>query len=438
MMSGYLGGSMMLSRYANRYIFAALFLAGSLPMFGQVKTTLFNFPGGAMGSEPFSGLVADKAGNFYGTTYGSGILPSSSVAFRLSRSSSGWTETVLHLFNGQGDGINPVAGVTLDKEGNIFGSTLYGGTGSCANGCGTVYEIGPDGSGGWNETVLYSFPPNGAREPVGGVILDAMGNIYGTASIGGISSCPSSNVGCGSVYKLAPGSGGWAFKTLHYFHWMQSHPDGALPQASLFEDAQHNLYGTTEAGGTTAEGGSVFELSPAKTGAYAISLIGSFQATGDSGFQPSGALISDKQGNFYGTTNFGGMVNSACSYGCGTVFELSPGTSGWTLQTLYSFQGGTDGMLPYGTTLAKDAKGSLYGVTAGGGNNNCSSGCGVVFELSPAAGGGWSEKVLYAFLGGDDGDYPSGSLVVDAAGNVYGATAAGGANNAGTVFKVTP
>jgi uncharacterized repeat protein (TIGR03803 family) len=218
---------------------------------------------------------------------------------------------------------------------------------------------------------------------------------------------------------------------------MKSHPDGALPQASLFEDAQHNLYGTTESGGT-ADVGSVFELSPAKTGAYALSLPGSFQTTGDSGFQPSGGLVRDKAGNFYGTTNFGGVINEQCRNGCGTVFELSPSASGWALQTLYSFQGGSDGTQPIDTTLAFDSTGNLYGVTDQGGNNSCNFGCGIVFELSPVAGGGWSEKVLYAFQGGDDGESPSGSVVVDAAGNIYGTTAVGGTQNAGTVFKITP
>jgi uncharacterized repeat protein (TIGR03803 family) len=429
----------MFSKYTIQCAFLALFLASCGYLFGQTKETLFSFPGGAMGSEPFSGLVMDESGNFYGTTFGSETLPSSSVAFKLSRTSIGWKETVLHLFTGQGDGINPAAGVTLDGKGNIFGTTQYGGTANCTDGygssCGTVYEISPNGSGGWNEKVLYSFPSTGATNPIGGVILDPLGNLYGTASIGGISSCPASNVGCGSVYKLLPGSDGWTFKTLHYFHWMQSRPDGALPQASLFEDAQHNLYGTTEAGGTAGVG-SVFELSPTKAGAYTISLPGSFRATGDSGFQPSGGLVRDKQGNFYGTTSFGGTVNSTCQNGCGTVFELSPGTSGWRLQTLYSFQGGTDGMLPLNTTLALDPKGNLYGVTVYGGNNDCS--CGVVFELSPLTGGGWSEKVLYAFQGGTDGGFPTGSIVVDPGGNVYGTTPTGGVNSAGTVYKITP
>jgi uncharacterized repeat protein (TIGR03803 family) len=427
----------MFSRYSIRCVFLALLLTGCMHLFGQTKETIFNFPGGAMGHEPFSGLVADKAGNFYGTTYGNNILPSSSVAYKLSHTSGGWTETVLHLFNGQGDGLNPRAGVTLDGKGNIFGTTEFGGTGSCTNGCGTVYEISPNGSGGWNETILYSFPSTGATNPLGGVILDAMGNLYGSASIGGISSCPSSNVGCGSVYKLIPGESGWTFKTLHYFHWMPKHPDGALPQASLFEDAEHNIYGTTQSGGTI-DVGSVFELTPSKSGAYGLSVIGSFDTTGDSGFEPSGGLIRDELGNFYGTTNFGGVTNEQCRFGCGTVFELSPSASGWLLQTLYSFQGGSDGTQPIGTTLAFDSKGNLYGVTDQGGNNNCNFGCGVVFELSPVAGGGWNEKVLYAFQGGNDGESPSGSVVVDTAGNVYGTTAVGGTQNAGTVFKIAP
>ena len=429
----------MFSTYTIRCAFLALLLASCGHVFGQTKETLFNFPGGAMGSGPMSGLVMDKDGNFYGTTFGTTILPSSSVVFKLSRTSQGWTETVLHLFTGQGDGINPAAGVTLDGKGNIFGTTQYGGTANCTNGsgssCGTVYELSPNGSGGWNEQLLYSFPSTGATNPTAGVILDAMGNVYGTASIGGISSCPSSNIGCGAVYKLTHESAGWTFRTLHYFHWMQSRPDGALPQASLFEDAQHNLFGTTVVGGT-ADAGSVFELSPTQSGAYTISLPGSFQTTGDSGLEPSSGLIRDQQGNFYGTTSFGGTVNSACRFGCGTVFELSPGASGWELQILYSFQGGTDGIMPLHTTLAMDAKGNLYGVTAQGGTTGCN--CGVVYELSPSTGGGWSEKVLYAFQGGTDGAFPGGTIVVDAGGNVYGTTQAGGPNGAGTVYKIVP
>src|SRR6202451_243680 len=428
----------MFSKRTIRYVFLGLLMGCCGHLFGQTKETLFDFPGGAMGSTPYSGLVMDKNGNLYGTTFGTETLPSASVAFKLSHTSNGWTETVLHLFTGQGDGLNPAAGVTLDGKGNIFGTTQYGGTENCKNGygtpCGTVYEISPNGSGGWNEQVLYSFPSGGATNPFGGVILDAMGNLFGTAWIGGIS-CPAHYVGCGSVYKLAHGSEGWTFKTLHDFDWTQSHPDGAVPLGSLFEDAQHNLYGITEAGGT-ADVGSVFELSQAEIGSDPFSVIASFSATGGSGFQPSGALIRDKQGNFYGTTSFGGAVNSACPNGCGTVFELSPGASGWELQTLYSFQGGTSGMLPVNTTLAMDAKGNLYGVTSDGGNSGCS--CGVVYELSPLTGGGWSEKVLYAFQGGTDGAFPTGSLVVDAGGNVYGTTPDGGTNSAGTVFKIIP
>jgi len=408
-----------------------------VPMAAQTKTTIFNFPGGGRGGISVSGLVADKQGNLYGTGWGTNIPPTSSVAFKLSWAGGKWIETVLHVFGTQqGDGTNPYSTLTFDGKGNMFGTTTEGPNGSCSPVCGTVYELSPNGVGGYTETVIYAFPATGGTMPIGGVIIDALGNLYGTTSRGGSVECgwTLEFTGCGSVYKLTPGANGWTFTNLYYFHPTMTRPDGVEPEGTLYEDAQHNLYGTTAYGGS-GNGGTVFELTAGKGGGYRDSLLYSFVSPYDVGYQPTSGLIADKQGNLYGTTRSGG---SGCNDLCGTVFEMSPTASGWQEQTIYNFQGGSDGFGPQYGNLARDAQGNLYGVTVEGGNGSCTYGCGTVYELSPVVGGGWSEKVLYTFQGGTDGESPYGSVVVDAAGDVFGTTAFGGSQGVGTVFEITP
>jgi uncharacterized repeat protein (TIGR03803 family) len=421
-----------------RVAILAVLASSVLPVSAQTKTTILNFPGGGRGGPSYSGLVADKEGNLYGTTLGSNLPPTSDVVFKLSRAGGKWIETVLHVFGTQeGDGMNPYSTLTFDGKGNMFGTTSAGAGGSCSPTCGTVYEISPNGVGGWTETVIYAFPATGGTVPVGGVIMDALGNLYGTTSRGGSVECGWMNEisGCGSVYKLTPGADGWTFTNLYYFHPTLTRPDGVEPMGSLYQDAQHNLYGTTAYGGS-GNGGTVFELTAGKGGGYRDSLLYSFVSPYEVGYEPTSGLISDKQGNLYGTTRSGG---SGCNELCGTVFEMSPTASGWQEQTIYNFgQGAFDGFGPQYGNLAMDAQGNLYGVTVEGGNGSCTYGCGTVYELSPVAGGGWSEKVLYAFQGGADGEDPYGSVVVDAAGNVFGTTAYGGSQGVGTVFEITP
>ena len=284
----------------------------------------------------------------------------------------------------------------------------------------------------WNEKLLHSFNNNGVdgANPFAGLIGDAAGNLYGTTGYGG-------TYNWGTVFKLTPqAGGGWTETVLHSF----SGGDGADPLAGLISDAVGNLYGTTWGGGTgsncgTGGCGTVFELSPTAGGGWTETVLHNFDNNGADGVDPSAGLIFDAGGNLYGTTQLGG------TYDNGTVFKVSPGEGGWTETVLHSFGSiNNDGGTP-SAGLIFDAAGNLYGTTRGGGTYYY----GTVFELSPTAGGGWTETVLHNFGNGTDGRYLSASLIFDAAGNLYGTTAAGGTGVntliqyvGGTAFELTP
>jgi uncharacterized repeat protein (TIGR03803 family) len=217
----------------------------------------------------------------------------------------------------------------------------------------------------------------------------------------------------------------WKFTTIFKFDGK----DGAYPAAGLVTDAAGNLYGTTSSN-TGLGDGTVFELSPRKDGIWTITTLVKF--AGKNGSDPEARLILDAAGNLYGTTSAGG--NSACDgSGCGTAFRLTPSTNGkWKLTTRFEFNG-TDGASPY-AALSFDAAGNLYGTTSGGGK----FGEGTVFKLSPGKGDdAWTHTTLFAFNGAD-GAGPRGSVVFDAAGNLYGTTVGGGGLGFGTVFKLSP
>ena len=203
--------------------------------------------------------------------------------------------------------------------------------------------------------------------------------------------------------------------------------DGGIPIDSghLILDKSGNLYGTTELGGACGNG-TVFKLTHSGS-QWTESVLHSFCS--DEGMWPNAGLVSDKAGNFYGTTTTGGPG------GQGTVFELTPSGGDWTLNTLYGFSGGADGGGPYAGVIL-DAAGNLYGTTVSGGVSDCRGDpCGAVFELSNL-GSGWAETVLYAFTG-DDGAYPYAGLVMDKKGNLYGMAQSGGTNGLGVAFKLT-
>jgi hypothetical protein len=235
------------------------------------------------------------------------------------------TLTTLYSFAGLPDGASPLAGVISDATGNLYGTTEFGGNTICGSGgCGTVFKLTPNGSGGYGETVLYTFTgPDGAFPYTGDLITDAAGNLYGTTNEGGGGVC-ALNGSCGVVFKLTPnGSGGYSETVLYRFA-VASPSDGAIPLAGLIADAMGNLYGTTvQSGGGGACGvpgcGIVFKLTPNGSGAYSETVLYRFTG-GTDGAAPRAGLISDAMGNLYGTTAGGGGGGSACGVpGCGIV-----------------------------------------------------------------------------------------------------------------------
>lgn len=351
-----------------------------------------------------------------------------------------WTQTILYNFTGGSDGSTPDGGVTFDSHGNLYGvANEGGGSSNCASGgCATVFELSPSSGGQWTETTLFAFSAiSTGIAPLGGVTLDSQGNLYGTTYFGGDPNCQ-----CGLVFELTPTSSGpWKETVLHSFTGgtFSTPPDGGSPQGRLVFDSQGNLYGTSSGAveyQDDAQGpATAFELTPASAGGWTYATIHQFSKS-EGSFIFAG-LILNSQGNLYGTAQAGG------AYDEGTVFELTPGAgSSWTENTLYSFQGNAtghaDGALPSAPVLF-DSAGNLYGATSDGGGyaacpGNNGVGCGTIFKLTPGAAGSWSETVLYQFMGPNDGIGPWG-LVLDSNNHLYGVATLGAASNDGAVFR---
>lgn len=386
------------------------------------ESRVYSFSGGLDGSNPASQLTFDAAGNAYGTTVTGGSFACGTV-FQLTPTGGGqYAQSVLHSFDCFGGGKNPYGGVTLDAQGNLYGTTVAGGSGGVCSGdgCGVVYELTRSG-GGWTENVLYSFQdaPDAAG-PGGAVVFDRAGNLLGTAPDGGA-------YAAGAVYELSQTNGHWTERVIHDF---TGGADGAIGSLGrLLPDAYGNFYGVTELGGTSGAG-TVFELIPGSGGTWQLNTRYTFQGQPDAAF-PYGGLIADSHGNLYGTTYYGG------ANGAGAVFRVGPGAGigGWRDAVLYSFQGAADGANPT-STLVFSPTGKLYGTTSAGGDAGCD--CGVVFALTPVGSNHWSENVLHTFGTPPDGAYPYYGLTPDASGNYFGTTAAGGNANVGIIFKVTP
>lgn len=330
------------------------------------------------------------------------------------------TVKTLHSFARNGkDGYTANNNLVFDSAGNLYGVTFNGGV----YGFGTVFELSPKSGGGWTEKILHSFADNGIDgfAPNGPLILDSAGNLYGTTSAGGPKNA-------GVVFELVRSSGGSFSESILYSFkgYTKATHDGVEPWSSLVFDSKGNLYSTTRYGGANNQG-TVFELSPASGGKWTEKILYSFSKTGASGCDPLGGLLRDSSGNFFGTTNGCGTT------GYGNVFELSLVSSTWTETVLHSFaENSTDGGEPNGT-LVSDSLGNLYG-TAGLGIN---SSWGMVYELTPQSGGTWQETVLHSFTGGTDGATVSSSVTLDASGNVWGTTQAGGSKGHGTLFELT-
>ncbi len=385
-------------------------------------TTVYSFNGGIDGSDPASQLIFDSAGNAYGTTV-TGGSDNCGTVFKLTPIGNGqWQQSVLHSFDCLGEGKNPYGGVTLDAHGNLYGTTVAGGSGgTCTgDGCGVVYELTNSG-GAWSETVLYSFGDSpDAAGPGGPVVFDKAGDLLGTTPDGGAFSA-------GAVYELSLNNGHWTEKVIHDFTGGNDGAVGSLGR--LLADAFGNFYGVTELGGAHSAG-TVFKLAPGAGGTWRFGTLYAFGGQPDAAF-PYGGLIADTHGNLYGTTYFGG------TNGAGAVFRVGPGAGigGWRDAVLYSFTGGSDGGNPT-STLVFTPGGQLYGTTSAGGDAGCA--CGVIFALSPAGSNRWLESVLHTFGTGSDGAFPYYGLTPDAAGHYLGTTSAGGNQNVGIVFELTP
>jgi uncharacterized repeat protein (TIGR03803 family) len=405
----------------------------------QKERVLYSFcaqSGCVDGKLPQAGLVFDQKGNLYGMTasgggglYNQGCFDSTcGVVFKLTPDGK---ETVLYSFCSQSgctDGANPIAALVLDQEGNLYGTTFFGG----AYGYGAVFKLTPKG----RYTVLHSFCARtncvDGEFPAAGLVVDRKGNLYGTTHYGG---GPHENcsAGCGVVFKVTPKGK----ETVLYSFCAQANcADGELPIAGLVFDQKGNLYGTTVQGGSNSTDcvigcGVVFKLTPEGKETVIYSFCG--QTNCVDGAEPYAGLVLDQKGNLYGTTIEGG------AYGVGgVVFKLTPKGKETVLYTFCAETNCTDGEGPT-AGLVFDQKGNLYGTTQNGGAPRES---GVVFKLTPEG----KETVLYSFCWRDnctDGESPMAGVVFDLKGNLYGTTYHGGAyggayGDAGVVFKLTP
>jgi uncharacterized repeat protein (TIGR03803 family) len=350
------------------------------------------------GLDPQGGLIRDKAGNFFGVTVYGGVSDKGTI---FSVHPDG-TETKLYDFASTPDGGLPRGTLFPDKPGNFYATTTIGG----AAGDGAVVKLAPDGV----ESVLYSFRgESDGYEPIGDLIGDKQGNLYGVTIAGGNFTCL--QTGCGVIFKLAADG---SETVLHAF----AGTDGFYPVASVITDKAGNLYGTTSGGGANGLG-VVFKLAPDGTETVLHSFAG-----GSDGAIPWSGLLLDKSGDLYGTTTAGGG-SANCDGGCGTIFRLTPDG---TEAVLHAFSGAADGSLPT-ESLIRGGDGDFYSVATAGGKKNL----GTIFRMSPKG----KFTVLHAFRG-KDGSAPNGKLLMDKKGNLFGAAYYGGKEGQGVVYELKP
>jgi|HubBroStandDraft_5_1064220.scaffolds.fasta_scaffold02498_4 uncharacterized repeat protein (TIGR03803 family) len=334
------------------------------------------------------------------------------------------TETVLHSF-WSGDGSESLAGLIEDGAGNFYGTTYDGGT---PEGGECVHGCGSvfklDPAG--KLTVLHAFTGGtDGGQPEAALIQDDVGNLYGTTTVGGDLSCGYGGLGCGVVFKVD------TYGNETVLHAFSGQPDGSRPSGELLPDGKGNFYGTTWFGGAS-DYGTVFKLDSTDTETVLFSFDGN-----PGGEYPNGPLVADAQGNVYGTTNGGG--DSSC-YLCGVIFRIDSSGNETVLHTLTGAP--NDGAFPY-AGLIRDTSGNLYGTTWAGGSAGCLGlGCGTVFEVDVNG----NETVLHGFSGGTDGGAPRERLIIDRSGNLYGTAPEGGNpscgggvdSGCGVVFKIVP
>lgn len=363
--------------------------------FAQTETVLYTFTNETDGSYP-SSVVVDSEGNVYGTTSNGGTYFYGNV-FKITPSG---VFTNLYSFTGESDGFAPFAGLAIDGQGNLYGTTAQGGDGG--SGEGTVFELTPSGT----KTILHNFScPTDGCLPDATLTLDTQGNLYGTTLTGGANNY-------GGVFKVTSSG---TFSLLYSF---------TVPTrdstSSVVADSQGNVYGTTYNAGVGF--GSVFKLTPSGDELT----LHAFTPAHRDGFYPYAGPVLDASGNLRGTATSGGAV------GVGVLFEVSP--SGKET-ILHSFAGGADGIFP-DSAVVFDNSGNLYGTTSYGGAFDL----GTVYEVTSAG----VEKILHSFASNKkDGNFPSVGVVLDKSGNLYGSTGQGGSSTAcqggcGIVYKIVP
>jgi uncharacterized repeat protein (TIGR03803 family) len=410
-------------RILTKLLCAAIF-AVTIWAQAQTLTVLYTLNGTTDGAGLISGLVADRQGNLYGAAGGGGINncdgSGCGTIFKLSRHGSGWIFSVLYRFTSCSDGCGPDAPLGIAPDGSLYGTTYYGGTSGCLYGlgCGTVFKLSPPPSicptvsCEWTKTTLYEFT----------------GQVDGEYPLGQITFDQAGNAyGTasnslldqydGSVFELSPSGGGWTFNLLYAF---PAPPAAGYPDGGVVFDSQGNLWGVNGYGGADDcssddyNCGSIFKLSPSSSGWTATNV---FQFNTGTGGHPIGTLVSDQSGNFYDTLDTNGP------YGGGSVFQFVP--SSGQLNVLYAFTGYPgDNSGPYGGVV-RDQAGNLYAAAEGGFES------GWVFELSPSS-GHWIYTDLHNFRDGSDGATPIGPLALDAEGNVYGV------DLSNVIFEITP
>ncbi|MGA2695265.1 MAG: choice-of-anchor tandem repeat GloVer-containing protein [Terriglobales bacterium] len=413
-----------------------LLAAASGLAFSQQYKVLYNFVlSSSDAAVPYSGLVFDSSGNLYGTTLNGGSTGlNAGTVYELSpNASGGWTETVLYNFCPAGppclDGDQPQSTLVMDQAGNLYGTTQAGGMGNDGSG-GVAFELSPPSQQGnpWTETVLYNFCSDlknneclDGLQPFAGLIFDRVGNLYGTTFEGG-------RHNLGTVFELSPGSSGWTETVLYNFCSSRLGSrcfDGAGPYSSLIFDKAGNLYGTTVAGGNQSgyAAGVLFELSPGSKG-WTENLLAEFTRPG--GFDAVNPPVFDSEGNIYSSLSLGGGEDA------GALFQWNHAT-GALREAGFDFTDGQHPNVPFVDQLGR----GFFGTTSNGGNNVNGYTEGVIYQASPKG----RLNTIYKFCSQTnctDGNTPYGNLVEDPQGNFYGTASAGGLYDGGVVFEITP